>query len=293
MTLHDLRLSCPNGLLMINEEHYCYEELCISGNPLFCLKNKCKRNSFTLSLLVTFEQYLNKAMKYYDNVDLFISPSKALYDMTVKSGIPESKITFINNFIDDSSLEIKPEYNHEGYFLFSGRLVSEKGIFYILEAMKQLPDIPIHIAGAGNEEEKVRKIVAEANINNVKLLGYQSGEDLEMQYKNCIATIAPSYYFENCPYTIIESFLYGKPVIASDIGGMSEMVKNNENGFKIQPGNISQLVKYIETLYNNKELVIKLGKNARKEAEQVYNSSLHYDKIIQAYEDTLKRVQKK
>jgi glycosyltransferase involved in cell wall biosynthesis len=118
----------------------------------------------------------------------------------------------------------------------------------------------------------------------VKLEGFKIGEELEEEYKYCIANIIPSDYFENCPYSIIESFAYGKPVIASNIGGIPEMLDNEEKGLLIDPGNVDHLVEAIKKLYSDQELAVKKGKSARKKAEEVYNSEKFYDNLMEIYD---------
>ncbi|MFH0701999.1 MAG: glycosyltransferase family 4 protein [bacterium] len=283
MTLCDSRLLCPSGTLRIKDEYYCKNTLCVSGNPLFCLLNKCKEKNLKQSLMVTAEYLLRKIHKLYDGISVFICISEAVFELALKAGIKKEKLVLINNFIDDSLLEVQPEYGNKGYFLFTGRLSKEKGVHYLLEAMSRLPKIKLHIVGNGPEEENLKKQAKKLNLSNIKFLGFKSGKELEQEYKNCIATILPCNWFEAFGLTIIESFTYGKPVIASNIGAIPEIIENHKNGITFEPGNVDKLANAIEKFYLNNDLAVEMGKNGRIKAEIKYNSEAHYSKLMKIY----------
>ncbi|MDD3150885.1 MAG: glycosyltransferase, partial [Candidatus Gastranaerophilales bacterium] len=80
---------------------------------------------------------------------------------------------------------------------------------------------------------------------------------------------------------VIEAFCHGKPVIGSNLGGIAEIIDENINGIKFEAGNYSQLTLKIKNL--SSENTVKMGKNARLKAEKQYNSTLHYEKLINIY----------
>ena len=280
MTLHDPRLMCPGGTLMFKSQSYCDNEYCVKGNPLYGLVNKCRNNSFKESLISTLEYSFNRIYRHYDYVSLFICPSKAVYNLAEKSGIRRNRLKILNNFIDDSLFERPPVYANKGYFLYVGRLAKEKGVHYLIEAAKFLPkNIDFHIVGSGPEEENLKK---KASLN-IKFKGYLEGNKLRKEYANCIATILPCNWFETFGLTIAESFAYGKPVIASRIGAIPELITEKKDGLLFEPGNAEELSHMIYKLYKEKELAALMGKNARQKAEKMFNSDLHYKNLIKAY----------
>ncbi|OGI21872.1 MAG: hypothetical protein A2255_11115 [Candidatus Melainabacteria bacterium RIFOXYA2_FULL_32_9] len=281
MTLHDTRFLCPAGTMLLSTENYCQNELCITGNPIHCLANRCKYKSLPASTLATFEYFFNKYLRLFDKVSVFICPSKALLELAARSGIPREKLVHINNFIDDSYFKAEPEYSNKGYFLYAGRLVKEKGVHYLLEAMRKIPDIELHIVGSGLEENNLKQLAS--NLSNVKFLGFKSGIDLENEYKNCIASIIPSNYFEIFGLTIVESFAYGKPVIGSNIGAIPEIIENGKNGIIFESENADDLAQAIRQLNTNRTLLYEMGQNARLKAKSMYISNIHYSKLIEAY----------
>lgn len=282
-TFHDFRYFCPGGTFMKNNKH-CEKESCISGNPIKCINNRCKNNSLIDSIMVSAENLFNRSLKLDNNISRFIFPSQAMYDLALRAGFNKEKMLLINNFVDDMYLNIEPEYNNKGYFLYVGRLSPEKGIHYLIDAMSLLPgDIKLHIAGSGSEETNLKKLCEKYHLKNVKFLGVLSGKELIDQYSNCISTILPSICFESFGVTILEAFSCGKPVIASNAGALPELIEHNINGFLVESGNINHLKGSIEKLSGDNILVINMGKNARKKVERLYSSEIHISKLIEIY----------
>ena len=87
--------------------------------------------------------------------------------------------------------------------------------------------------------------------------------------------------------TNIESFINGKPVIASNIGGIPEIVEHNVNGLLFEPANIEQLKECILTYWNNPELVIEHGKNGYQKAITHYTEERYYNELMKVYEEVI------
>jgi glycosyltransferase involved in cell wall biosynthesis len=292
MSIHDCRLFCPSGNLMIKNSEYCNNLLCMTKNPMHCIKNLCKNNKFIPSFVVTLEYIFNKFFKFYENVDVFLCQSEAMLELAVKSGISEDKLFLINNFLPDNLFEQTIMYENNSYFLYIGRISKEKGLDVLINAMKNIPEIPVHIVGSGDEEEYYKNLVKKNNLNNIKFTGYKSGTELEEEYKNCIATILPCNWFENFPRSVLESFTCGKPTIASQIGGIPEIIDNGINGFTFEVGNSELLAKYIKKMFYDKKLSKKMGENARKKAKEKYNYKIYLDRILKIYNSALKNAKK-
>jgi glycosyltransferase involved in cell wall biosynthesis len=287
MTLHDVRLVCPSGSLRLKDSYYCKNELCIRGNPLHCLIHNCKGQKFSRSAAVTAEALFKKIHKLYDKVNIFICPSQALKDLLIRSGKASEKLVVLNNFIDDSSLSETPEYSINNCFLYAGRLEKEKGVDLLIKAIAEIPEAKLVIAGTGYEETALKELASKIGANNVIFKGYLTGENLKIEYHKCIATIQPANWFENFPMTVLESFAAGRPVIASSIGGLPEMIENGTNGFLFKPTDKKELVKNLRLILQDKEFAIQMGKNARKTAEENYTASKYYVKLIDTYKSVL------
>ncbi len=283
-TVHGANLFCPTGLLMLKNKQVC-DVRCKNNNYIHCVLNKCAKNKLEPSIRRALMLYVRN--KNLDIINKFITPSYALKELIIKAniGIEENKITVINNYIAEKELETNPNYLNKGYFLYAGRLSKEKGTKELLSAMSNLPrEISLHIAGTGNEENNLKQYAKENNLHNVHFLGFLDREHIKIEYQNCIATILPSNCFDNFPTCNIESFAYGKPVIASNIGGIPEQVEHGKTGLIFKVGDIEQLKQHILTYWENNDLVLKHGENAFLKANKQYNEKVYLSKIIKIYQ---------
>jgi len=277
--LHDPRCFCPGGTLSYND-NYCHNEYCIKGNPAKCLMYKCKNNNLKASILASLNFMFLRSQKIFEKVDTVLCPSQAIKDLAVRSGVSSEKLHVISNYIENNKLN-KPVANINGdHFLYVGRLSREKGVHYLIEAMKKTPqDIKLRIVGEGEEKDKLQKLVEASGLFNITFTGYKSGEALKAEYSGCLATILPCNWFENNPLTLLESLLYGKPAIAANIGGIPEIIEHNVNGLLFEAGNVQELAQSIEYLWNNKSIAKEMGFNGRKKAEEFYNQDIYLKKL--------------
>jgi glycosyltransferase involved in cell wall biosynthesis len=95
----------------------------------------------------------------------------------------------------------------------------------------------------------------------------------------------PSISPENFPYSVLEAFALGKPVIASRIGGIPEMVEDNHTGILVPPGDPAVLAEKIAYLVRNPALTLEMGRNARRRVETDFDAAGHYRKIRQVYDE--------
>lgn len=293
-TVHGPNICCPAGSLMFKNSKFCKNLNCRNRMFFSCIINRCAQNSIEASIrrsiLLTINSYNYKYIKK------FITPSNALRECVLNSniGIAPNNIITINNFVSNNEIQnIKPNYENKSYFLYVGRLSKEKGIHYLLGAMKDLPkDIEIHIVGTGKEEENLKQYAKENNLDNVKFLGFKNREEIKEEYQNCIATILPCNWFENFPTTNMESFINGKPVIAANIGGIPEQVEDNKTGLLFDPANVEQLKECIMKYWKNPNLVIEHGKNAYQKAKTQYTEERYYNELMKVYEKVLERNRK-
>ena len=292
LTIHDARC-CPATTLMCKNQYFCDRLYCKNGNFLPCVFNGCVNNSYEASIRRALASFIDK--NNFKKIDKFITPSNALKRKMLLANyiLKKEKITTINNFLNQNELSIAPNYTNKSYFLYIGRLSKEKGVNYLLQAMSELPrDIKLHIVGTGPEEENLKKYAEENKLHNIEFLGFKTGADIQDEYQNCIATILPCNWFEIFGMTNIESFANGKPVIASNIGGIPEIVEHNVNGLLFEPANVEQLRECILKYWNNPELVIEHGKNGYKKVLTHYTEDIYYEKLIKLYEETINEYKK-
>ncbi len=159
---------------------------------------------------------------------------------------------------------------------------------FLIDVAKNLPDITFKIVGTGYQQDILQKKIKTDGLKNVIILEYQSGKNLERLISKSYITILPSLWFENLPNSILESFSYGKPVLASRIGGIPELVRNGKTGLLFEAGNIKDCINKIMYLWNKPQFVNKMGIFASQVVKTKYNSDIHYHKLIKIYKKVIK-----
>ena len=117
------------------------------------------------------------------------------------------------------------------YALYFGRFSEEKGIGTLIKVCRELPDVQFIFAGTGPLEETV------SGVKNIKNVGFQKGEALEKLIREARFSIYPSEWYENCPFSVMESQMYGTPVLGADIGGIPELIQVGKTGELFESGN--------------------------------------------------------
>lgn len=285
-TAHDLQAICPAIVMLDNDKNIC--EKCLKGKYINCIKGKCVKNSSLKSLLGAVEgKYYRGASIYSKQIDRIITPSEFYKKKLEEDGIDSKKIISLHNFINIDDYDVKLE--DEGYALYYGRIIKEKGVMNLLEAFKNIKNCKLYIAGTGPDEEKVKQYIKNNNITkNVKLLGFLDSNGVKEYVRKARFVIIPSVWYENCPYSVLETLAMGKPIIGSDLGGIPELVKNNENGLIYKYNNIEDLKNKMQNLIENKDKAVKLGEKAKKIARKAFSKENYYNKIIRVYEELIK-----
>lgn len=268
MTMHDYKMVCASYTLL-SKDKVC--EKCKNGKYYHCFLERCVKNSKSKSLLNTIEMYLHhKILHIYDLIDIFISPSKFLKDKLEEMGF-KGKIVHMYNFLNIE--EFKPQFEYtERSIVYFGRLSKEKGLFTLLEAVKDIPGITLKIIGDGPLKEGLGDRVKGLGIKNIQFLGYKSGEELKNEIRKSMFVVLPSEWYENNPFSITESFALGKPVIGARIGGIPELVIDGKTGFTFEPGNSQDLKDKIIHLINNQQNISAMGQKARMFVEEELNT---------------------
>jgi glycosyltransferase involved in cell wall biosynthesis len=279
LTLHDYKMVCPSYSMICNGET-CVA--CRDGAYYRCFLKRCNKDSRIKSLLSTVEMYLHhKILHIYKLVDIFISPSRFLKNKLEEMGFT-GDIVYLPNFIRLE--EITPVYNwDERSIVYFGRLSNEKGLFDLIDAVKDIRGITLKIIGDGPLEGEIKSRIDIEGIDNVILLGYKRGEGLKNEIRKSMFVILPSTCFENNPMSIIEAFALGKPVIGSRIGGIPELVRDDVTGLSFEAGNPEDLRIKIRYLINNLGKAVEMGKNARLFVEKEFAAKNHYQGLIKIY----------
>lgn len=243
-TAHDYQLLCPNHMFNNPTTHENCEK-CIGGNFSNCIKGKCIHGSTAKSIVGAMEAYFWKLKGVYRYIDTIICCSEFMKKKMDTNSIFAGKTVTMHNFVecfDESSLKEnadKIELQYEKYVLYFGRFSQEKGIRTLIEAAKQLPEVNFVFAGSGEYAEEIEKL------SNAKNVGFKSGVELDELICNALFTIYPSEWYENCPFSVMESQERHVPVLGSYIGGIPELIEDGKTGWLFESGNVDELRKTI------------------------------------------------
>ena len=282
-TLHDFRFLCPMAFFMRNES-ICEE--CKNGSVFKSIKYGCFKNSIMqtipVALMLKFHQMLNTLK---NNIDGYICLTESQRRIFLDAGFDEERLFVKPNFIEGTYQ--KRTQRDNGYVVFIGRIGEEKGLRTLIGAWKSLPDMPLKIVGDGPDMAKFRLLAQETNLLNVEFLGYRPYPECMEILNEARFLVMPSVWYETFGLTIIEAFACAKPVIASNLGAMADLITDGETGLLFEPGNPSDLTNKVERLWNNEDEVIRMGGNARKEFEEKYTAETNYKMLMEIYEKAI------
>ncbi len=252
-TAHDYNLVCPNHMCNNPNTHENCEK-CLGGHFLNCSKGKCIHGSTAKSAIGTLEAYFWKLNGAYKHIDCMICCSEFLKSKMDSNPLFATKTVAIHNFVD--KVEWK-ETEKKNYVLYFGRFSEEKGIGTLIEVCKELPEVQFVFAGTGPLEEKIH------GISNIKNVGFQKGEALEKLIREAKFSVYPSEWYENCPFSVMESQMYGTPVLGANIGGIPELIEVGTTGELFESANKEDLKEKVQTMWADKEKTALYSQNCK------------------------------
>ena len=240
-TAHDYQLVCPNHMCNNPTTHKNCEK-CLNGSFVNCTKGKCIHGSFVKSLIGTTEAVFWKCMGVYKKLDTVICCSHFMKSKIDLNPALATKSIVMHNFIEPIE---KKEVTKKGYVLYFGRYSEEKGIKTLIQVAKDLPEIQFVFAGSGPLENEI------SSVSNIKNVGFKNRKELTDLIGEANFTVYPSEWYENCPFSVMESQMYGTPVIGANIGGIPELISDGKTGELFESGNASELKMKILSLRND------------------------------------------
>ncbi|HRY63458.1 MAG TPA: glycosyltransferase family 4 protein [Patescibacteria group bacterium] len=223
-TMHDVVAVRPSGLLMLDQEP----------------------ENILIKIWARFNRWL------YSSPDEVHFPSKWLMDYySTHNFFPNSKKEVARNFpvpTVDLLFNKKLKSPDQITFLYVGQIESHKGILFLIKTLNELriKNYELWVAGAGSTLSQAKELAK--NNPRIKFLGYQPPEKIQEYFQQADYTIVPSLCYENSPTVIFESLAAGVPVIATNIGGIPELVRVGENGYLFKPSDKKELLDILEKL---------------------------------------------
>jgi glycosyltransferase involved in cell wall biosynthesis len=290
-TLHNFRMFCTNGLLM-RDGKVCEE--CVGGVPWRGVWYGCYRNSRLYSLPVVFSQAVHRTKKTWTRfIDGYIALTEFGKRKFIQCGLPEKRVFVKPNFLSDVvSFSAPPQ----DYAVFIGRFSREKGIEVLISALNSLePSSPggptnfsFKLIGDGPLMTELRRQAEDRNIGTrIEFTGRKTFAETMDILSKARFLVMPSVCYENFPLAIREAFACGRPVIASNLGAMAELVEEGGTGLLFEPGNPRDLADKISWMIGNEAACLKMGRNARAEFLKRYTAGRNFDMMMEIYARTI------
>lgn len=279
MTLHDYRQICPSYLLLDRHQNVC--EKCKRGNYLNCMFSRCSKRGFLESSFLTLEMYYRrifyKTEKYVDQFICVSDFQKEKY-LQFNPTIASKSLVIYNPIKAHADRNIKKG----NYLLYCGRLSKEKGLDTLISAMKYFPNINLKVVGKGN-------LSFSDVTSNIEFLGFKEGTELEALMKNAMFSIVPSECYETFGLSCAESLSLGTPVIASNMGALSEIVEDGKNGFLFEAKNIEDLAVIIKkALSLSDQAYASMVENGYRSVEK-FSPDSYIAKLMYVYTSLIKK----
>lgn len=278
-TLHNFRLICPTATLF-RDGHICHD--CPGRTvPWPGVLHACYRDSRVESAVVAgMLGFHNVRRTWTRDVDAYIVLSEFARRLFADAGLPAARMIVKSNFVEpDPGTAAGPGHG----FLFVGRLTVEKGPLVALDAWDRVvSDAELTMIGSGpmlgTVEQRAR------TQDRVRVAGEAARSDVLAAVKQARAVIVPSIWYEGVPLTILEAFACGRPVIASRIGALSEIVRDRELGLLFEPGDAAGLAAAVDWAAGHPDEMERMGQAARREYEQAFTGERNYEQLAAIYE---------
>lgn len=281
----DYKMICPNYKLF-HHGHLC--EDCKGGKFYNAILNKCCQDSTAFSVASAIESYVQQWKNMVrKNVDLLIFSSRFMADKTTEFW-KEKMLPFeiLHNPFNSPSFSVSTITNN--YFVFTGRLVPEKGVDILLQAMNQVKtSAKLLIVGDGIMKDELQMQTEKLGLTNIEFAGAKWGDELKKIVSESRFVVVPSIWHENFPFVVCEAFAQGKAVIGSNRGGIPELICDGEYGFTYEGDDSTVLAKHIDFLWNNLEKAKEMGAAAKKFADEKFNEDVFYTELMKIYSGAL------
>lgn len=244
-------------------------DACVGGKFSNCIKNKCIHGSTAKSVVGAMEATYWNMRGTYKYIDKIICPSEFMKEQMDKNPLFAGKTVAQHNFVEhvENGEKSGDRTGADGvvlsdgtklppnYVLYFGRYSLEKGIRTMIEACNMLPEVDFVFAGKGDYADEIKGLQYATEV------GFRTGADLDLLISNAMFTVYPSEWYENNPFSVMESQERLVPVVGADIGGIPELIRNGMDGMLFESGNAVHLADVIKYLWDNPETVAEFKGN--------------------------------
>jgi len=292
LTLHDYKPLCP-VYTFLRDGEVC--ERCLGKTPWPLLSGRCKDGDPVASSILFLEALLHRVLgSYRRGVALFSSPSGFLRDKMIAGGTPAERVVFLPNALPmprnilDRPWE-PPAGTSAPNLIWVGRMSHEKGLGSLLRAVAACEaPLRLRLVGDGPEETGLRELAGRLELGEkVEWLGRRSREEIPVLLAESDGSVLPSEWYENAPLSLLESLALGRPVIASEIGGIPDMLRDGETGWLFAAGDRKALAKVLNEWATSPGERSRRGQAAYEDARRRFHPDTITDQTVEIYQRLL------
>ena len=273
--LSDFGMFCPS-YLFLRDGQPCTE--CLKS-PMAAVKHRCVQHSRAASALRVAQIASTRANRWYNDVDLFLAPSRFMASLLTSNGVAGHRVQHLPTAAADTGRD-DATWERDS-ILYFGRVCPEKGAEILVRAFAQLEKSGVKLVLAGpadaGYEAKLMAAAGEAG-QRVEILPSQHGDALTQLIRRAKFVAHPALWFENMPNSVLESFAASRPVIASAIGSLPELVCHGANGWLVAPGSVLAWTKALDRALNEPDLAL-MGEAARTSYELNHTPQIHTSRL--------------
>jgi glycosyltransferase involved in cell wall biosynthesis len=282
LSAHEYKLICPTVHLH-DGGGIC--EACKGHHYWQPLLKRCSKGSLLRSAAAALDSSVHHALGFYDrrHVQVIAAGSRFTLAKLQEFGVEADRLELLPYMLDPAEWG-PPAAEPGSYLAFVGRLVGFKGADTLVEALSLAGDPPTVIAGDGPERPALERRAAELGLKRLRFAGYLPADELRKVLAGAIAVIVPSQVLETFGFAVYEAMAIGRPVIASRLGPLPELVKDGENGLLFEPGNAEDLAACLRRAVSDPEWAHGMGRAARRYVELRTDPDSHYQRLMEIYE---------
>jgi glycosyltransferase involved in cell wall biosynthesis len=281
MTVHNMRLRCPNGL-MFTEGSLCRR--CEAGMYANAVIHACfptRRQASAYAGALWIHRFV---MRLEHRISRFIAPSDFIRRRLLDWRIAPERVETIRNFTPGTGMPMAGRVGTYG--MFAGRLSMEKGVDILLSALRRAGDPPFRIVGDGPARSGLERMARDLRLRNTTFLGWRTPVALVDLLKGARYVALPSVWEENAPLVALEALAAGRPLIVSDIGGLPELVESG-SGVVTRRGDPADLADKIHLLMNNDDACTRASHQATALARRWLRPEQHLRSLESLYANVI------
>lgn len=235
----------------------------------------------------TIRWRMHLTRKVVDFRGRWIAPSRYTHDRLLKRGLDPNRVHLVHN-PGPGSVPGRTEIPRPMKVAFLGRLVPNKGVDVLLQAAARVPGIRVVILGDGPELPGLRELCDRLGLNGaVEFLGWVGSDIVQRELSDAAVLVVPSLWPEPFGLVALEAAAKGIPVVASDVGGLRDVVASGETGFLVPPGDAARLAEALLQVLSHPDAALAMGSAAAKACKSRFSLDAHLADLEAVYQKSI------